>query len=83
MKNTGIIRRIDELGRIVLPAELRRMLEIEERDAMEIFVDEDKIVLRKYQESCIFCGAESELVEHRGKRICKACLAILNESSED
>ena len=57
MKSTGIIRRVDELGRVVLPIEIRRILDIEERDPLEIFLDEDRIVLRKLQPTCIFCGA--------------------------
>ena len=56
MKSLGIVRKIDELGRIVLPIEIRKTMGIENRDAIEIFVDEDKIVLKKYQPACIFCG---------------------------
>ena len=63
MKSTGIIRRVDELGRVVLPIEIRRILDIEERDPLEIFLDEDRIVLRKLQPTCIFCGAEEDLQE--------------------
>ena len=61
MKSTGIVRRVDELGRVVLPIELRRTLEIEERDSLEIMLEDDRIVLRKYQPTCIFCGAEDDL----------------------
>lgn len=56
MKSTGIVRKIDELGRIVLPIEIRNTLDIKPKDSIEIFVDDDKIVLKKYQPSCIFCG---------------------------
>ena len=73
MKSTGILRHVDELGRVVLPIELRRALEIEEKDLLEISVEEDRIVLRKYQPSCIFCGSETELSEYRSKKICAAC----------
>lgn len=73
MKSTGILRHVDELGRVVLPIELRRALEIEEKDLLEIFVDEDKIILRKYQPSCVFCGGETELSEYKGKKICAVC----------
>ena len=57
MKSTGIIRKIDELGRIVLPIELRRTLDIAERDELEIYLDDDKVVLKKYEPSCIFCNS--------------------------
>ena len=73
MKSTGILRHVDELGRVVLPIELRRTLEIEEKDLLEISVEEDKIILRKYQPSCVFCGSETELSEYRGKKICAIC----------
>ena len=73
MKSTGILRRVDELGRVVLPIELRRSLDIEEKDPLEISVEEDRIILRKYQPTCIFCGAESDLLDYRGKKICDAC----------
>ena len=73
MKSTGILRRVDELGRVVLPIELRRSLDIEEKDPLEISVEEDRIILRKYQPTCIFCGAESDLLDYRGKKICAVC----------
>lgn len=79
MKTTGIVRRVDELGRVVLPIELRRTLEIEERDLLEIMLEDDRIVLRKFQPTCIFCGAEEDLLEYRGKRICGKCLKEINE----
>lgn len=56
MKATGIVRKVDELGRVVLPIELRRNLDIKEKDALEIYVDEDKIILKKYEPACIFCN---------------------------
>ncbi len=82
MKTTGIVRRVDELGRVVLPIELRRTLEIEERDQLEIMLEDDRIVLRKYQPTCIFCGAEADLLEYRGKRICGKCLKEINEQED-
>ena len=82
MKSTGIVRRVDELGRVVLPIELRRTLEIEERDQLEIMLEDDRIVLRKYQPTCIFCGAEADLTEYRGKRICGKCLKEINEQAD-
>ncbi|MBQ3792249.1 MAG: AbrB/MazE/SpoVT family DNA-binding domain-containing protein [Clostridia bacterium] len=74
MKPTGIVRKIDELGRIVLPSELRFSLGIQPRDALEIFVDGEQIVLRKYEPSCVFCGDADDVVMFRGKRICRSCL---------
>lgn len=82
MKSTGIIRRVDELGRVVLPIEIRRILDIEERDPLEIILEEDRIVLRKLQPTCIFCGAEEDLQEYRSKRICRACLESINAQSD-
>lgn len=82
MKSTGIVRRVDELGRVVIPIELRRTLEIEERDQLEILLEDDRIVLRKYQPTCIFCGAETDLTEYRGKRICGKCLKEINEQAD-
>ena len=57
MKSTGIVRKVDELGRIVLPIELRRTLDIAERDELEIYLDDDKVILKKYEPSCIFCNS--------------------------
>lgn len=82
MKSTGIVRRVDELGRVVLPIELRRTLEIEERDSLEIMLEDDRIVLRKYQPTCIFCGAEDDLLEYRNKRLCGNCLKEINEQED-
>ncbi|MCL2620633.1 MAG: AbrB/MazE/SpoVT family DNA-binding domain-containing protein [Defluviitaleaceae bacterium] len=71
MKSTGIVRKVDELGRVVLPIELRKTLHIDVRDPMEIFVDDDKIVLKKYEPSDIFTGEMNDLVEYKGKKISK------------
>lgn len=79
MKATGIIRKVDELGRIVLPIELRRTLDIAERDELEIYMDHDRIVLQKYQPTCIFCGSSQGLVTHCGKNICHECVEKINE----
>lgn len=79
MKTTGIVRKVDELGRIVLPIELRRTLDIEERDALEIYLDGDKIILSKYEPACIFCGSSDGLVNHMGKNVCAACAKSLNK----
>ncbi len=79
MKSTGIVRKVDELGRIVLPIELRRTLDIAEKDNLEIYVDGSSIILKKYQPSCIFCDDARDVINYRGKNICPACLAVLSE----
>ena len=73
MKSTGIIRKVDDLGRIVLPIELRRTLDIAERDELEIFMENDRIILQKYEPACIFCGSARALVNYRGKNVCGEC----------
>ena len=77
MKSTGIVRRVDELGRIVLPIELRRTLNIAERDSLEIYVDGSAIMLQKYQPACIFCDSAKEITVFKGKNVCARCLAEL------
>lgn len=77
MKSTGIVRKVDELGRVVLPIELRRNLDIQEKDALEIFVDSDKIILKKYQPADIFSGSMDDLIEYKGKKISKATIIEL------
>lgn len=74
MKSTGIVRRIDELGRVVLPIELRRTLNIDIKDSLEIYVDNSSIILKKYEPACIFCGDATDIVSFKGKNICKHCL---------
>ncbi|MEE0096848.1 MAG: AbrB/MazE/SpoVT family DNA-binding domain-containing protein [Oscillospiraceae bacterium] len=74
MKSTGIVRKVDELGRIVLPIELRRTLEIAERDSLEIYVEGSTIILKKYEPACIFCGDAKDVVNYKGRNICKKCL---------
>lgn len=69
MKSTGIVRKVDELGRIVLPIELRRTMNIEVKDALEIYVDGDQIVLKKYEPSCIFCGNAKDIIHYKGKNV--------------
>ena len=73
MKTTGIVRKVDELGRIVLPIELRRTLGIEEKDALEIYVDENTIMLKKYEPACIFCGSADNVINFKGKNVCEHC----------
>jgi len=74
MKSTGVVRKVDELGRVVIPIELRRNLDIEEKDALEIYVDEDCIILRKYEPGCIFCGNVDKVTNFKGKNVCEDCL---------
>ena len=77
MKATGIIRKVDELGRVVLPIELRRSLDIGERDALEIYTDSDMIILKKYQPACIFCGNPKGVTPFKGKNVCPDCIREL------
>ena len=74
MKSTGIVRKVDELGRIVLPVELRRTLDIAERDELEIYLDDDKVILKKYEPSCIFCASSRGLASYKGKNVCQDCI---------
>ena len=80
MKSTGVVRRVDELGRIVLPIELRRSLDINIKDPVEIFVDNERIILQKYIPSCIFCGNTEGIVYFNGKRICSDCIEKMKEN---
>lgn len=79
MKSTGITRQVDELGRFVLPIEIRRALDIREKDALEIYTEENKIILQKYQPACFFCANADEIVTFEGKRICRTCLEKLKK----
>lgn len=74
MKSTGVVRRVDELGRIVIPKELRTKLDIAEKDSLEIFVDGEQIILKKYEPACIFCGEGRNVTNYKGKNICQNCL---------
>ena len=73
MKSTGIVRKVDELGRIVLPIELRRTMGIDVKDALEIYVEGDTIMLRKYEPSCVFCGNAKDIIHIKGKNVCSTC----------
>jgi AbrB family transcriptional regulator, transcriptional pleiotropic regulator of transition state genes len=79
MKSTGIVRRIDSLGRIVLPIELRRIMDLDIKDPVEIFVDEEHIILKKYQPTCIFCNSGDDVITYKDKKICRVCLNELLE----
>lgn len=74
MKSTGVVRRVDSLGRVVLPMECRRTLGIKVGDSMEIFVDGGTLIFRKYEPSCIFCGESRNVERFKGKNVCPACM---------
>jgi len=82
VKSTGIVRKVDELGRVVIPIELRRTLGIDKKDALEIYVDDEHIILKKYEPACIFCDNAKDIQTYKGKNICKECLAELRKLSE-
>lgn len=84
MKATGIIRRVDELGRVVIPIEIRNQFNIVEKDPIEIYVDGSSIVLKKFEPNCIFCGNTKNLIEFKDKLICEKCSTnIANLSNEN
>ncbi len=80
MKATGIVRKVDELGRIVIPIELRRTLDIAEKDALEIYTNEDTIILKKYEPACIFCGKMKNVINYKGKNVCEQCIEELKNT---
>ncbi|MBE6542503.1 MAG: AbrB/MazE/SpoVT family DNA-binding domain-containing protein [Ruminococcaceae bacterium] len=79
MKSLGTVRKIDELGRIVLPIETRKRLGLEPKDPVEIFVEKDRVILKKYEPTCIFCGGSDDIVIYKEKRICKSCMEELSK----
>lgn len=79
MKFTGIVKRIDGLGRVVLPVELRKTLGITFEDALEIFVDSKMIILLKIKEACILCDNDEDVITHKDKLVCKKCVGVLEE----
>lgn len=81
MKSTGIVRKVDELGRIVLPIELRRTLDINEKDSLEIYVEGGQIVLKKYEPACIFCSSASNILVFKGKNICAECASKISSEA--
>lgn len=85
MKSTGIVRRMDELGRVVIPIEIRNKFDIKVKDPVEIFVDGSNIVLKKFEPNCVFCGSTKNLVEYNDKLVCSKCtkkLSDLNAKNE-
>ncbi len=79
MKSTGIVRKVDELGRVVLPKELRNTLHIAQKDPLEIYVEGDTIILKKYEPACIFCGNAGDVVNFKDKKVCKDCIAEMGQ----
>ena len=77
MKTSGIVRKVDELGRIVLPVEMRRLLNIEEKDYLEISLEGDAVVVRKHHAACVFCGSAREICDFHGRSVCACCLQQL------
>lgn len=77
IKSTGIVRDVDELGRFVIPIELRRTLHISAKDKLEIYVEDDRIILKKYMPSCSFCSNAADITVYKGKNICRECLSEL------
>jgi len=73
MKSTGMVRDIDELGRVVLPKELRDILDIKKKDSLEIFVEDKMIILKKYEPGCVFCGDMKNMTQYMGKNVCPKC----------
>ena len=74
MKSTGIVRKVDELGRVVIPKELRNTFDIAEKDALEIFVESDSIILKKYEPACVFCGNAKDITIFKGRNVCSNCI---------
>jgi AbrB family transcriptional regulator, transcriptional pleiotropic regulator of transition state genes len=81
MKSTGIVRKVDELGRVVLPIELRRTLGIGEKDPLEIYVDGNQIILKKYEPACVFCGKADGVINFKGKNVCQECLSTMGHKA--
>jgi transcriptional pleiotropic regulator of transition state genes len=81
LKSTGVVRKIDELGRIVLPSEIRRVFGIHEGDELDISVEGEKVILEKRQDLCLFCGAESPAVLFKERRVCESCVREMGEAA--
>ncbi|ADL12451.1 AbrB/MazE/SpoVT family DNA-binding domain-containing protein [Acetohalobium arabaticum] len=81
MKATGIVRKVDDLGRIVIPIEIRRTLSLEAKDSVEIYVDNDSIIFKKYEPACIFCGEASNTTAYKNKVVCEKCLEEMAETA--
>jgi AbrB family transcriptional regulator, transcriptional pleiotropic regulator of transition state genes len=81
MESVGIVRKIDQIGRLVLPVGLRYSLGIKTDDSLEIFTDKDRIVLRKFRPNCLFCGDYDEVKQFKGKNVCKKCLSTMGQQA--
>ena len=79
IKSTGIVRKIGNLGRIVIPKELRKKMNIKKQDPMEIFVEGDYIILTKYSAGCMYCGEITRTFQYRGSTICYECQEEMQE----
>lgn len=83
MKSTGIVRRVDELGRLVIPKEMRKKMNIADNDPVEIFVDGEKIIITKYTPFCTFCQSDESVTEFKGRNVCRACLEEMRSLSDN
>lgn len=82
MKSTGVVRKLDKLGRIVIPIEMRKTLDINLQDPLEIFSEGNSIILRKYAPGCVFCGEVSNTIQYKGKLVCQNCLNQLMSTGQ-
>ncbi len=80
MKTLAMVRKIDDLGRVVIPCELRRAMELDKGDALEMYLEEDRLVMRKFAPACIFCGGIEELMTYEGRNLCSNCIRIIKNS---
>ena len=83
MKSTGVVRKLDNLGRIVIPIELRKTMDIAIKDTLEIFTEGDEIILKKFQPGCIFCNDARNVTLFKGKLVCEKCLAEMKQQEHD
>ena len=83
LKSTGIVRKVDELGRVVIPIELRRTLGIDVKDSLEIYVDSERIILKKYEPACLFCGNADNVQHYKGRIVCNDCIQELAAQQEN
>ena len=83
IKSTGIVRDVDSLGRVVLPKELRNTMHIEQKDPLEIYVEDDMIILKKYEPACLFCGNAGDVINFKNRKICRECAAELTRLSQE
>lgn len=82
-KSISIVRKLDELGRVVIPKEIRERFDINEKDPIEIYVEGSSIILKKYEPCCIFCGNSKEVLEFNGKLICTKCIQKIKHRNEE